>query len=105
MSISGHEAHLAFQCKALGLPAPELEHHFAKPRRWRFDLAWPDRKLAAEVDGGIWTNGRHTRGKGYEADCEKICAAGVRGWVVLRFPVSWVKSGRAVGILSEALKG
>lgn len=105
MSISGWESNLAFQCKAVGLPEPTLEHYFAKPRRWRFDLAWLEFMLAAEVDGGIWTNGRHTRGKGYEADCEKICRAGVLGWRVLRFPVSWVKSGRAVGILGEALKG
>lgn len=104
MSISGYEANLAYQCKAIGLPAPTLEHRFAPPRRWRFDLAWPDRKLYAEVDGGIWTNGRHVRGKGYEADCEKIAMAAILGWRGFRFPCSWVKDGRAVGYLERALK-
>ena len=51
---------------AVGLAAPIREHRFAPPRRWRFDYAWPDRRLALEVEGGTWTGGRHVRGRGYE---------------------------------------
>ena len=69
------------------LPAPVREHRFAPPRRWRFDFAWPAATggVAVELDGGAYTQGRHTRGAGFEADCEKLNEAAVRGWRVLRF--------------------
>jgi hypothetical protein len=37
----------------------------------------------AEVEGGVWTCGRHVRGRGYEGDCEKYSEAALRGWCVL----------------------
>ena len=36
---------LPLQCRALGLPEPELEFYFARPRKFRADFAWPDHKL------------------------------------------------------------
>lgn len=105
MAISGYEANLKFQCRVSGLPVPETEVRFAPPRRWRFDLAWTDRKLAAEVDGGIWKGGRHTRGKGFEADCEKLNTAALLGWRVLRFSTGMVRSGAALKCLETALRG
>lgn len=83
------------------VPAGELV--FAPPRRWRFDLAWPDRLLAVEVDGGVWTQGRHTRGAGFVADCEKLNRAVVLGWRVLRFPGPHIKNGAAIRVVKEAL--
>ncbi len=56
---SALEELFAFQCKALKLPAPCREIVFCE-RKWRLDFAWPDIKLAVEIEGGIWTNGRHT---------------------------------------------
>lgn len=103
MAISGYEARLAWECRLLGLPAPATEVRFHANRRWRFDLAWPDRKLAVEVEGGIWKGGRHTRGLGYERDCEKYNTAALHGWRVLRFTVGMVKDGRALDVVREAL--
>lgn len=71
-------------CEQLGIPPCESEYRFHPERRWRFDYAWPDRKLALEVEGGVWTEGRHTRGKGFIADMEKYNAAALLGWSVLR---------------------
>lgn len=73
--------------KAFGLPVPEKEFRFAPPRKWRFDFAWPAQKVAAEVEGGIWVRGRHTRGKGFLNDMEKYNEAGRLGWRVFRFSV------------------
>ena len=68
------------------LPAPVAEYRFHPTRRWRFDYAWPAPVMVAvELDGGAYSNGRHTRGAGYEADAEKLNAAAVMGWRVLRF--------------------
>ena len=65
-------------------PAPVRELRFAPPRKWRFDFAWPARRVAVEIEGGIWSGGRHTRPQGYEGDLEKYNCATVEGWRVLR---------------------
>lgn len=67
-----------------GLPRPEREHKFDATRRWRFDFAWPDKMLALEVEGGVWTGGRHTRGAGFLRDIEKYNRAACLGWRLLR---------------------
>ena len=67
------------------LPAPVTEHRFHPSRKWRFDYAWPDVKVALEVEGGVWTGGRHTSSTGFLKDMEKYNAAATLGWVILRF--------------------
>ena len=89
---------------ALGLPAPEREHKFHPTRRWRFDFAWPDKGVAVEVDGGTWgAKSRHTTGAGYEKDCEKLNAAALGGWLVLRYTTTMIQAG-AVNAIAEALQ-
>jgi very-short-patch-repair endonuclease len=100
---SSLEAQLATQIMLAGLPPPEVEYRFAPPRRWRFDFAWIDQKLAVEVEGGTWSRGRHTRGGGFAADCEKYNEAALLGWVVLRFTAEMVTSGEALGLIERAL--
>lgn len=77
--------HTYWNMFAQNAPQPVREYRFQPPRRWRFDLAWPEQKIAIELEGGIWTGGRHTRGKGFEADCEKYNMAALMGWRVLRY--------------------
>jgi hypothetical protein len=69
---------------AVGLPRPIPEFRFARPRKWAFDFAFPEQKIAIEVEGGIWTRGRHTRGSGYAADMEKYNRANQLGWRLYR---------------------
>ena len=94
---------LAFQIKALKLPEPEREHKFYPTRKWRFDFAWPEQMLAAECEGGIWTNGRHVRGLGFEKDCFKYNAAALEGWAVLRFTSGMITTGNALNQIERAL--
>lgn len=70
--------------KELSRPV-QKEYRFAPPRKWRFDYAYPEFKIAIEIDGGIWTQGRHTRGKGFKGDMEKFNNAAKMGWLVLKF--------------------
>lgn len=102
--MSDLEAALLFQIKAVGLPEPEREYRFHHVRRWRFDLAWPELMVAAEVEGGTWSKGRHVRGGGFEKDCEKYAEALLLGWKVLRVPGAWVSSGKAIDYLERLLK-
>ncbi len=71
--------------KCAELPLPVAEYLFAPPRRFRFDYAWPDDRVALECEGGIWVQGRHNRGQGFINDCEKYNLACVMGWRVLRY--------------------
>jgi very-short-patch-repair endonuclease len=70
--------------KLCGLETPQAEFRFHPVRLWRFDFAWPALKIALEVDGGAWSGGRHTRGKGFIADQDKTNAAMSLGWAVFR---------------------
>jgi very-short-patch-repair endonuclease len=72
-----------------------MEYRFHPERRWRFDFAWPSKKIAVEIEGGTWSGGRHTTGAGFEKDCEKYNAAVMLEWRVLRFTGKQVKSGEA----------
>jgi len=87
-------------------PAPTPEYRFAPPRRWRFDRAWPERRVAVELEGGVWSGGRHTRPAGYEADVEKYNTATVEGWRVLRFTAKALRDDPAacIGLLVEVLE-
>jgi very-short-patch-repair endonuclease len=89
------EAMFAMQAKLLGLPAPQREYKFAPKRRWRFDFAWPELMLAVEIEGGVWSGGRHTSGVGFTADCEKYNEATILGWRVLRVTGQQVKGLQA----------
>lgn len=86
-----------------GLPHPTTEYRFHPTRRWRFDLSWPGRKLACEIDGAVFTGGRHTRGAGVEKDAEKFAEAMCLGWRVLRVTTGQVRSGQAVSWLARLL--
>lgn len=89
--------------RQLKLPEPVQEYRFDKTRRWRFDYAWPDLMIAMEQEGGIWTQGRHTRGSGYVKDMEKYNAAAIQGWRVLRVTVQQVENGEAAELVGQLL--
>lgn len=86
-----------------GLPEPELEHKFHPERKWRLDLAYVEDKVAIEIEGGIWTQGRHSRGAGMEADMEKYNEAQLLGWMVLRYSTGQIKQGKPIEDLKRAL--
>jgi very-short-patch-repair endonuclease len=87
----------------MALPPHEREYRFAPPRRWRFDFAWPERKVAVEVDGGTWTGGRHTSGSGFAADLEKLNAAVTLGWRVLRYTTTMIREGNVLNDIETVL--
>lgn len=101
--------------KVSSVGTPEREFRFHPERRWRFDFAWPDVKVAVEIDGGGYgfrcrtcrgtgkasgkfgpatcrtcggtgrMVGGHNTATGSTNDAEKGNAAVVLGWRVLRF--------------------
>ena len=84
--------------KQQGYEAYVREHRFHPTRRWKFDFAWLDLKLAVEIEGGIFVRGRHVSPRGFIADCEKYNNAVLEGWEVIRLPVhgknnAWIVEG------------
>ena len=87
----------------------EPEYRFHPARRWRVDVAllsdyaaYDD--IAIEIDGGVWLpKGRHTTGKGFTADLEKMNALTELGWRVLRFTPQQVRDGSALEVIRRCL--
>lgn len=82
--MSRYQTSVALACRAVQIPEPVPEWKFAEPRRWRFDFAWTSHKVALEVDGGVWVQGRHSRGSGLIKEHEKMNAAATLGWRIYR---------------------
>lgn len=74
----------AFDTRWRQCGGPELVEGFPFEAFW-FDRSIPALKIAFEIDGGIWSNGSHTRGVGYNTMCRKNNAALLAGWRVFRF--------------------
>lgn len=73
---------------------PVKEYKFYKDAQWRFDYAFPEKKIAFEVDGGVWKQGRHQRPIGFMGDCKKYLWAQAHGWKVIRIPSPWLYCDR-----------
>lgn len=86
-----------------GCPPERASHAYRHERDWRFDLCWPAERLAVEIDGGVYAGGRHTRGAGFEGDLEKLNAATLAGWRVLRCTPGHIEAGAALEWVERAL--
>src|SRR5690606_18149941 len=89
------EVKLATALKALKIVF-EQEVKFHPERKWNAAFHLVGKKILVEVEGGIWSGDRHTRGKGYIGDMEKYNAATMMGFQVIRFSTDQVKSGLAI---------
>ena len=100
MSTSGRspaETLLAVQLEQAGIYF-EREVLFARglKRRWRADFLVQPGDILIEVEGGLYVAGRHTQGKGYEADLDKYNAAVELGYRVLRYSPRHINDGSAL---------
>jgi hypothetical protein len=97
-------SYLTLLCRAHALPEPDCEVRFHPERLWRFDYAWPLHRVALEREGGIWVQGRHSRGVGMEADMVKYAEATLLGWRVFRASPQQIQDGTVLVWLQRALK-
>ncbi len=80
---------------------PSREYPFYMGRKWRFDFAIG--RVAIEIEGGAFTQGRHTRGAGFVKDLEKYNFAALDDWRVLRFTPQQVLKGEAIAFIKRVL--
>lgn len=98
-------AAVAAWCRANGRPEPVRGYKFMAPeRRFAFDLAFPDQKVAVEFEGGLFTRGRHVRVRGYESDAVKYTEAAIRGWLVIRVSYRQYHKGLLYEFLTRAFR-
>ena len=73
-------------CKTYRLPEPTPEFQFHPNRKWRCDWFFEanGRRVALEIEGGVHTGGRHTRGAGFMKDVEKYNTLSMRGIFLIR---------------------
>lgn len=86
MKAESQRYHIKFRTmwRAIEGPAIAEEFAFSDKRRWRFDFAHRPSMVAIEIEGGVWSGGRHTSGSGFTKDCEKYNQAALMGWAVFR---------------------
>lgn len=89
-------------CKAHGLPTPVHEFKFDDSRRWRVDYCF-DGWLCLEVEGGVWTEGRHTTGQGFMEDLQKYNELTIAGYSLVRCTPADIQSGAAFDLVRRAL--
>lgn len=68
------------------------EYKFHPIRKWRFDYAIPTKKIAIEIEGGLWLQGRHNRPVTMIKDFEKYNEAAILGWRILKYTPSQVNN-------------
>jgi hypothetical protein len=86
---------------------PELtkEYRFHPHRRWRLDYYHAPTQTGIELHGGVWSEGRHVRGKGFLGDLDKMNAAQMQGIVVLQLGTGQVDHQHVTEIIDWLRKG
>lgn len=102
-TVSEGEAMLCQQLNLMNIEFTQ-EFRFNPDRRWKADFRIDDFPILVEVEGGVHCNGRHTRGEGYTADCEKYSVAAAMGWFVIRGTTKQVQSGLVLKWIEDAMK-
>lgn len=69
---------------SVNIRRPIPEYVFHPTRKWRFDYAFLEEKVALEIEGGIYIGGRHSRGAGMQGDFEKYNEASLLGWRIIK---------------------
>ncbi|MCC6530943.1 MAG: DUF559 domain-containing protein [Burkholderiales bacterium] len=92
------EAILRDSIVSAGLPEPYREFTWHPTRGWRLDLAWPERRLAIEIDGGV-----HRIRDKFARDIERHNTLTLAGWRYIRVSPDQVRTGEALELVRQLL--
>jgi len=99
-----YKAEFVRQMKDAELPECEREYVFHDKRKWRFDFAFVEQKVAVEYDGGIFDRQpSHSSIAGILRDKEKVTEAQLAGWIVIQITAQQVPDGSALRYVKRAL--
>ena len=103
-----------------GLPKPIEEYRFCPERKWRADFVWlfnnqlykvdplldkvtRYKGVILEINGAVWTKGKHTYGKQLLDEYEKLNNASLDGWILIQVGNYHMKTGQMIEWLKRAL--
>jgi hypothetical protein len=75
------------------------EYKFCKERKWKIDYYLPDLNAAIEVEGGVWSGGRHINPKGFLNDIDKYNAITMAQIQLLRIDTDRLNSAYFKGLI------
>ncbi len=97
--------------KDAGIKPPIKEFRFCPDRRWRADFVWvfdpaenkKHKGVILEINGAVWTKGKHTYGKQLLDEYEKLNTASMDGWIVIQVGNYHLKNGQMLEWVKRAL--
>lgn len=93
----------ALWCERNALPIPTAEYRFHPIRKWRFDFCWQRESVALEVQGGLFSAGRHTRGAALLQEHEKLNMAAEMGYRIVFTTPQTLKNSATLATLTALL--
>lgn len=75
--------------RLLNGPELEKEHYFNPERGYRNDYLHRPTMTLIELEGGVFTKGRHVRPVGFIDDCVKYNQAAMMGYRIIRIPTGF----------------
>jgi hypothetical protein len=70
-------------------------------RQFRADFVNTSAKVAIEVQGGVWSGGKHGRATGINTDMQKLAIAQANGWAMFQVPVG--ESGKFLPLILRTI--
>lgn len=102
MTFSEGEELLAIHLAELGVEF-RRQYPYAAGRKLRADFAIPGKQLLIEIVGGVYSRAAHGSVSGVLADIDRLNAATLNLWRMLRFTPDQVKDGTAKAIIQRTL--
>ena len=95
---------LAFQLRAVGIEFVR-QYQYAPPRKLKADFAFlRPRGLLCEIQGGVYNRKAHGSITGILADIDRLNAATLADWRLIRATPDMVRDGRALALIEQALR-
>jgi hypothetical protein len=86
----------------------DYQQRYAKSKRskrYRLDFAHPFSRTGIEIQGGVYSRGRHVTGSGYERDCKKYNLAYTSGWTIFLLSSAMAKDPSWHRLISSHIAG
>jgi hypothetical protein len=72
-----------------------------RSKRYRLDFAHPLSRTGVEIQGGVYSRGRHVTGSGYERDCKKYNLAYTSGWTIFLLTSTMAKDSAWLSLIAS----
>ena len=105
--VNGQQKIFMQLCEKSNLPVPIPEYKFHDKRKWRIDyyFEYNGKRIALEVEGGVWTKGRHTRGSGFTKDMVKDNEMAANGILLLRVTPTDLMKLQTIDLIKKTIYG